>query len=191
MQDVYFSMTPEKVTEASIMDLYRFKTARYSFSLPLATGALAAGGDPKSIRLLREIGEYMGIIFQIKDDELDLFGKEAVTGKPVGTDIKEGKKTLYYHHLSDLLKEGSDQKLTLSESDKEILNRMICSSEIDSSALIDLRELALRYGIQEKIQKKMEELSNEARQHIDSLDVEKRYRNILTEILQYLLKRTS
>jgi geranylgeranyl diphosphate synthase type I len=190
MQDVYFSMSPEKVTEESIIDLYRFKTARYSFSLPLATGAIAAGGDLKSIRLLRKIGEYMGIVFQIKDDELDLFGKEAVTGKPVGTDIKEGKKTLYYYHLSDLLRKGSVQKLALSEDERDTLRKMICKSEMNTYGLIGIRELALRYGIQEKIEKKMEELSMEARRLIGLLDVEKRYRTILTEILQYILKRT-
>jgi geranylgeranyl diphosphate synthase type I len=190
MQDVFFSMAPEKVTEESIMNLYKFKTARYSFSLPLATGALAAGGDLKSIGLLRKIGEYMGIIFQIKDDELDLFGNEAVTGKPVGTDIKEGKKTLYYYHLNDLLKKKSVQKHTLSEVEKETLRKMICKSEMDASSLIDLRKLALRYGIQDKVQKKMEDLSKEARQLICLLNVDKRYRDILIEILRYILKRT-
>ena len=41
----------------------------------------------------------MGIIFLIRDDELGLFGDPEQTGKPVDSDIREGKKTLYYGYL--------------------------------------------------------------------------------------------
>ena len=39
------------------------------------------------------------MIFQIRDDELGVMGNTAKTGKPVGADIREGKKTLIYYYL--------------------------------------------------------------------------------------------
>lgn len=54
-----------------ILRLYRFKTARYTFSLPLASGAMLAGANATTITQLEALGEHMGILFQVRDDELD------------------------------------------------------------------------------------------------------------------------
>ena len=81
--------------ERSILGLYRYKTGRYTFSLPLALGAAIAGGDAQTQSALEAAGESLGILFQLKDDELGLFADEAELGKPVGADIRENKKTLF------------------------------------------------------------------------------------------------
>lgn len=81
--------------EEDILKLYRYKTGRYTFSLPLAMGS-AIAGSPESVRLdLEKSGENLGVLFQLKDDELGLFADEAELGKPVGADIREDKKTLF------------------------------------------------------------------------------------------------
>ena len=90
--------------------MYRGKTARYSFSLPLATGALLAG-RPDLRDSLFEIGELAGLAFQVRDDELGLFGDQALTGKSVVSDIREGKKTLYRARLMARAEEGDRRRL--------------------------------------------------------------------------------
>ncbi|WP_034515446.1 polyprenyl synthetase family protein [Actinomyces slackii] len=74
----------------------RHKSARYSVQHPLLIGALLAGADPlgEAFGHLRELGEEIGIAFQLRDDELGVFGDPAVTGKPAGDDLREGKRTV-------------------------------------------------------------------------------------------------
>lgn len=96
-----FRDAPTDPSEEDILRLYRYKTGRYTFSLPLALGcALAGGGDAERLAL-EQAGEELGILFQLKDDELGLFADEAVLGKPIGADIREDKKTMFRHRLMD------------------------------------------------------------------------------------------
>ncbi len=57
-------------------------------------GAVSSSDDEKDIAAMREFGENLGIAFQIRDDLLDILGKEKKTGKPIGNDIRDNKVTL-------------------------------------------------------------------------------------------------
>jgi geranylgeranyl diphosphate synthase type I len=99
MEDTYFGYTTSLVSKKSILNVYRYKTAYYTFVLPLTLGSKLAQVNSKQLSQLKKLGEYLGLIFQIKDDELGIWGAEEEIGKPVGSDIREGKKTLYYLYL--------------------------------------------------------------------------------------------
>jgi len=94
MQDVTWGASAGPVGSEQILGMYRYKTGRYSFSLPLLTGALLAGGTVKLRERLETCGETLGLLFQLRDDELGLFGDEEQTGKPLASDLREGKKTI-------------------------------------------------------------------------------------------------
>lgn len=79
------------ITEEVYFQIITNKTASLIASA-CATGAASATDDEVLIEKLRQIGEYIGIAFQIKDDLFD-YG-EADIGKPRGIDIKERKMTL-------------------------------------------------------------------------------------------------
>lgn len=79
------------ITEEVYFQIITNKTASLIASA-CATGAASATDDEEKIEKLRQIGEYIGIAFQIKDDLFD-YG-EADIGKPRGIDIKERKMTL-------------------------------------------------------------------------------------------------
>ena len=78
------------------LSVVRHKSARYSVRHPLLIGALLAGMAPSSptAKHLAEFGEEIGIAFQLRDDELGVFGSPRVTGKPAGDDLREGKRTV-------------------------------------------------------------------------------------------------
>lgn len=99
MQDVLNGAMAADTDEEAILRLYRYKTGRYTFSLPLCLGATLAGADTAALDALSLAGEDLGVLFQIKDDELGLFGDTAELGKPVGADIRENKRTLHRQRL--------------------------------------------------------------------------------------------
>jgi geranylgeranyl diphosphate synthase type I len=78
--------------------MMRSKTASYTSEFPLALGAASAGADADRIAAMRAVGVPLGLAFQLRDDVLGLVGKPAVTGKPAGDDIREGKRTLLMVH---------------------------------------------------------------------------------------------
>lgn len=70
-----------------------FKSAKYTIERPLHLGAALGGADPELVAGLRRYGLSLGRAFQLRDDLLGVFGDPAVTGKPSGDDLREGKRT--------------------------------------------------------------------------------------------------
>ncbi|MDO8682559.1 MAG: polyprenyl synthetase family protein [Armatimonadota bacterium] len=73
--------------------IIRDKTARF-LDVCCRSGAIVAGGDEALQDAFSEYGLNLGIAFQITDDILDITGDPAKTGKPVGSDLRDGKFTL-------------------------------------------------------------------------------------------------
>jgi geranylgeranyl diphosphate synthase, type I len=86
--------TPESMTEESIYRIYRYKTARYTTEFPLLAAAILGGCNHEITLLIRKLGVELGIIFQIRDDILGMFGNDIELGKQVSLDLIQGKKTL-------------------------------------------------------------------------------------------------
>jgi octaprenyl-diphosphate synthase len=62
-------------------------------------GGLLGSVGPEGRRALRDYGFNLGVAFQVVDDLLDLTGREEVVGKPIASDLREGKLTLPFIHL--------------------------------------------------------------------------------------------
>lgn len=105
MTDIRSSDGGKVLTGEYIIDFYRKKTATYTFALPLKIAGLIAGKEDQ--QNLEEIGLEMGVLYQIKDDEID-FQDMGKNGKPPLSDIKEGKNTL---HLSELAEDVGSEKI--------------------------------------------------------------------------------
>jgi geranylgeranyl diphosphate synthase type I len=72
----------------------RYKSGKYTVERPLQLGAvLAAPARTELVPALSRYGLPLGDAFQLRDDVLGAFGDAAVTGKPVGDDLREGKPT--------------------------------------------------------------------------------------------------
>jgi geranylgeranyl diphosphate synthase type I len=181
MQDIYAGAADSAVLDEEVLKLYLYKTGRYTFSLPLMVGGELAGGRRELIDELERLGETLGIIFQIKDDELGLFGDEAETGKPAGSDIREGKKTLFY---------GSLQRRAGRE-ELERLRGIFGNSGIGMAEVQYVRELAERLGIRAEIQERAGRLAESGRSLIGALaPCGSPDRRVLEDLLEYSLSRT-
>jgi geranylgeranyl diphosphate synthase type I len=60
----------------------------------VAIGAVLAGGSDAAVAALERYGSELGIAFQAVDDVLGIWGDPAVTGKPVGSDLRQRKKSM-------------------------------------------------------------------------------------------------
>lgn len=175
MQDVapYANIT---LTEKDILHKYQYKTGRYSFSLPLAVGAILADQSPPIIRKIELLGEHLGIIFQLSDDMLGLFGTSEQTGKIIGSDVKENKQTLYKALLF--------QKASPEEIKK--LNRLFGNSEVKRKDIVYIQTLIMTYAIDKDINNLSEKYAQKARKIIVDLPIESIYKSHLKELLQHL-----
>jgi geranylgeranyl pyrophosphate synthase len=101
----YFDLSLTKgikdITKFSIDDYYRSihaKSAYYSVYGPMQVGAILMGASEGKVSKIREYGTPAGLAFQIKDDILDCTSTEAVLGKSIGNDVREGVKTIILWH---------------------------------------------------------------------------------------------
>lgn len=81
------------ITEEQHLDVSMRKTA-YLFSACTEIGGILGGADLGQQERLRLYGQNVGMAFQLVDDVLDLTSTETQLGKPVGSDLREGKLTL-------------------------------------------------------------------------------------------------
>jgi octaprenyl-diphosphate synthase len=88
------------VSEAEYFDLIYRKTACL-FAVSMRLGSVLAGATEAQESNLATYGRSVGLAFQIVDDVLDLTATEEVLGKPVASDLREGKATLAVIHSSD------------------------------------------------------------------------------------------
>ncbi len=178
MQDVYHGWSPEASVE-SILDVYTFKTGRYTFSLPLMLGAIVAGQPEETIAHLSELGEALGRIFQIRDDELGLYGDEEDTGKPSGSDVRENKKTL--------LRTMFDLHCSESASYGHLFGKR----DISAAELQQLRDHFDTCGARGAAEEIVQREASRCRDIIDAMSLSDEARGELLGVLSFNLSRTT
>lgn len=148
------------------------------FEASAALGGLAATDDERVIRSLREYGKCLGIAFQIKDDILGLAGVEEKIGKPVYSDLREGKRTiLVIYALSKLDQQGREKLLS-------VLGRRDATRE----ELEEAAELIKSTGAIEYATSIAEEYANRAKAALSVLP-DTPQRRILEELAAFSVKR--
>lgn len=98
---------PLNYAEDDILRVHYYKTATYTYRLPLFAGAILAGANDEDLKLLNDYAMPSGVAFQVRDDILGVFGKSDETGKEDTGDLIEGKKTLL---VLEVLKKGTDEQ---------------------------------------------------------------------------------
>ena len=91
--------------QTTLLNILALKSGEYSCVLPLLMGATLGGAQAELLTKLTGYGMELGWVFQLRDDWLADFGESQKTGKPVGNDRREGKKTLAIMYGREKLEE--------------------------------------------------------------------------------------
>lgn len=142
----------EHVSVAEYIEMIRLKTA-VLLGAALRLGALAAGAYDSDAQILDEVGQALGLAFQIQDDYLDVYGDEKTFGKPIGGDIMNGKKTLMLLYT----------QAKLEREDRAELDRLMqLGQEHKEERISGVRRLYDKVGTPIYAQHEIERLTQEA-----------------------------
>ncbi len=136
------------------------KTALYTVARPLTLGASLTGPDECTLDALRAAGRCAGLAFQLRDDLLGAFGDPALTGKPVGEDLRSRKLT-YLLALAVRLAEAT--------GDEEAAAVLSAGTGARSEKTVErIRAALVSTGARDKVEAKIEELAATSLRHFDT-----------------------
>lgn len=167
-------VTPEEFTKG-----LELVTARYTFEGPFKIGLTLAGNqDQKLEASLTKYSQKVGTAFQIHDDILGLFGDSDKTGKPVGNDVREGKKTLLiqyaYAHV--------DRK------QQEFLESVVSNPNISQEEIGKVQEIVKASGALKDSQVIEEKMINQGIEALERLP-DSPEKQTLIELAHFVIQR--
>jgi len=132
--------------------VYELKTSSYTVRGPLRMGALMAGANPRMLTALDRFALPVGVAYQLRDDLLSAFGDPKQTGKPFGSDLKSGKKTVL---LLTALKRARGR-------DHRLLKSVIGNARATATEVRQAVEVIERSGAKAVVEERIEELTQSA-----------------------------
>lgn len=155
-----------------------YKSGKYTVERPLHLGAALAGRLPELAEALSAYGLPLGEAFQLRDDLLGAFGDSAVTGKPVGEDLREGKPT-------PLLAITTER----SGGDGAALLRRVGDPDLGDDDVAALQDLMVSTGARDETEQRVEALVGRAIDALDGVPLTDPAREALAELAAYVGRR--
>lgn len=171
--------------EATFEDIKQvniLKTAIYSVVEPLKVGGLMAELSRSQVQAIEKFGISLGLAYQLRDDILGLFGEEKVLGKPVTSDMREGKNTLLILKAKGFVK-GVD--------DKKYLEQVWGSEKAGLKELLKVRKIVKKSGSLEWAMEEIDKLIGEAKEYVQGISNISEARQILNQMADFVGNRQS
>lgn len=159
--DINYELSNE-VTINEYLNMIRLKTA-VLFAASLKIGAIIGGGDENDIKNIFQLGENIGMAFQLKDDMLDTYGDQEKFGKKIGGDIIINKKTYLYLKAFELARGEEREKLNYYFSGKET---------DDDEKIKNVIEVFNKLNVKNYVEKEMKRYFTEALENLNAINVE-------------------
>lgn len=158
----------------------RYKSAKYSIEHPLVIGARVGGAAEATVSALGAYGLDLGHAFQLRDDVLGVFGDPAITGKPAGDDLREGKRTVLVARTLELA--GATEAAALVGA---------LGTELDEEGVERVRELMAGSGALAAVEAEIARLAGSARAHLAAADIDAQARGVLGDLIDVTTARSS
>ncbi|MFM2437664.1 MAG: hypothetical protein RLZ55_475 [Actinomycetota bacterium] len=137
----------------------RYKSAKYTIERPLQLGATLAGADLTLVAGFSAYGLPLGEAFQLRDDVLGVFGDPALTGKPAGDDLREGKRTVL---VAKALEAATPAQAHLLQSG-------LGNPDLDAERIESLREVIVDTGALRAVEELIDILRDDSVAALDSM----------------------
>ncbi|MFC0675984.1 polyprenyl synthetase family protein [Brachybacterium hainanense] len=147
--------------EEAALSVIRWKTVPYTVLRPLRMGAALAGASTAQLALLEQWALRVGEAFQLRDDLLSVVGDQDATGKPIGGDIVEGKRTVV---LARALERAD-------AAGRVALERAVGDSRADVGAITAAHDVLVSTGAVRSVREDVEELTRQAREILAAADL--------------------
>jgi octaprenyl-diphosphate synthase len=167
----------KEISEAEYYDLIYRKTACL-FSVSMRLGAVLAGANETVETNMAAYGRAVGLAFQIVDDVLDLTGTEEILGKPVASDLREGKATLPVIHSID---HGTAR-------DRQAIQRVLDDCGFEHVTREQIQEILVRNGSVEYAMAVADRYAEQSRQALATL-ADSEYKNALLWVPDFVVVR--
>lgn len=168
--------TRDDVTEEEYIQMIYLKTS-VLIAGSMRHGALIAGAPKHEYKALYDFGGYLGLVFQLQDDYLDVYGEVEEFGKKIGGDILCNKKT--YMLIKALELAGEEDKASLREwLNKERFN--------PAEKIKDVTEIYNRAGIKEVVMAKIDDYLEKSRAALDKVNVPEERKVRFYEMIDYI-----
>ncbi|WP_229680302.1 polyprenyl synthetase family protein [Saccharopolyspora thermophila] len=143
-------------TPQAALRICQLKSASYTVQRPLELGAEVAEAGQEALQALRRFGSDIGVAFQLRDDLLGVFGDPAVTGKPAGDDLREGKRTVLVAEAVAAARERGDQAAL------DLLRGVLGDPELDEERVEQARGVLIELGAVAAVEQRITELTGSA-----------------------------
>ncbi|MEJ2870842.1 polyprenyl synthetase family protein [Actinomycetospora sp. OC33-EN08] len=167
-------------TPEGVLRISRYKTAAYTIERPLHLGAALAGADDDLVAAYRRFGTDLGIAFQLRDDLLGVFGDPAVTGKPAGDDLREGKRTL----LVALARRHPDRDAAAP------VEHALGRDDLGPADVDAARTALRRLGVVDEVEERIDTLTTSALAALTTAKIDPAARDRLTTLAAAATRRT-
>ncbi len=144
-QDVVWGQQLDVIGYRDVGLIHRLKTGSYSVRGPVLLGAALGGADTAQRLALERYAEPAGRAFQARDDLLGVFGDPDKTGKPAGSDLRAGKRTV--------LIEEAERRLSVAE--RAPLTRVFGQVDADEQAVGAARSLLEKSGVRAAVEQQV------------------------------------
>ncbi|WP_166864019.1 MULTISPECIES: polyprenyl synthetase family protein [unclassified Salinibacterium] len=156
-----------------------YKSAKYSIEAPLLIGAAMAGGSLAQLAAMRDFGLPLGVAFQLRDDMLGVFGDPAVTGKPSGDDLREGKRTV----LIGLARQK------MPPTAVRLLDELLGDASLDDAQVRMLQNTIRESGAADQVERIISHNARVAREALDAAPVAASAKTALAELADRVTRR--
>lgn len=171
----------KNLTEEAVLQIHRYKTAEYTIPGPLSIGAILAGADEKKLKAIKDFGIPVGIAFQIRDDELGMFSSEQELGKPVDSDLKEGKVTLLIVKALE----------SVSGEDKKFLKHAHGNQHLTLKEVERVRDITKQTGAYDYSHSLAKKFSQEGKKFIPQITPDPKFQELLSQLADFVVERQS
>lgn len=176
--DVEFE-TRDDVTEDEYIEMIRLKTSVF-LACALKMGGLLAGASEADQTALYNLGEKIGLAFQLQDDLLDVYGDPKVFGKNIGGDITSNKKTYMLINALNLA----------NPIQRKSLERWIEAERFDRNEKVAaVTALYNAIGIRQLCENRINHYFEQGRHYLEQLSVADDRKVILRQYLAQMMKR--